>query len=397
MITTFVPTACAGSWYFAGGGNPLASTLSPDSLGTIALLLSDCIILDQSWRYPYEEVGTETTDTACRVVDELISRELVRVVAPKKEISVDTELEYLKDGLWGFCHTYARCKKTNVSDDFKQLLLSNPTSAFYKITHQEDVPEVFDDPFAEDALRVILDTMFAALVAGELCNRVYDPRNYLGAYLNLTKEATEHSADEISAWAVRVCRQQVPTVPLYVTKAGYPARLRAPLEELGFTYSNPSHRGAADLSTTMKNLERIMTFRSSGVVEDLRGQYARLLKVVEAGNTEAAEFPETKKLDAQWKRAKSELRQRLQLSDTMEWWTDMLTVPAALVGAVVPVVAAIPLVYWGTAKLTAARARRGHKKEYPWYFFAEHVKPVAYEIAVKFPKQGERLVQDSGS
>ena len=41
MITTFIPTARAGSWYFSGGGDPFAPTLSPDSLGTIALLLSD--------------------------------------------------------------------------------------------------------------------------------------------------------------------------------------------------------------------------------------------------------------------------------------------------------------------------------------------------------------------
>jgi hypothetical protein len=191
-------------------------------------------------------------------------------------------------------------------------------------------------------------------------------------------------------WLLQLTKRHLPKTHILLTKDGYPARFVHPIERFGFRPEKRSHKGKADVSRTLENLEKIVTFRESSVCTDLRSAYSDLIARVAKGQVGELEMPVGKDLDEQWQSAQVEFNRSLSASERMESWTDILTIPAAVAGAFLPIVALVPLVTWTSDKILRRHARQKIARAYPWFFVMEQFKELEQEFRERIAKGNQK-------
>lgn len=118
------------------------------------------------------------------------------------------------------------------------------------------------------------------------------------------------------------------------------------------------HRGGADTDASLRTLDRILKVRDSSAARDLRMAYSDLIATVIKGNLAVERLPHSPELWRQWRYAKAELTKACRVARTLEYWTNVLTVPAAVAAVFMPVVAAVPILTWRIFSIpTKSRSR----------------------------------------
>lgn len=284
MLDTYVPTEESGHRYFTGMSNLFSAPVHSDAITTPSLILSDRILIDSSWQDAYE-----TNDAIFRVIKHLVDRRVVVEVSPDEALPREESLPFIATGLWAFLVSYADYYDHRLEDDFQELILSAPLDALERLRDHNEIPGL-ENLRDSGGLTIILDSIFTAFVAGNLCSRLYDPRGYLRIFRNVTVSAQRgeqqtSASDPVAPdeWLLQLTKRQLPKTHILVTKEGYPARFVHPIERFGFHPEKRSHKGKPDVSRTLENLEKIVAFRDSSVCTDLRGAYSDLIARVAKG------------------------------------------------------------------------------------------------------------------
>jgi hypothetical protein len=380
-IKTFIPTAGAGAEYFRSSMNLLQPTMHNEDLSVTAIMISDQILLARSWRVPYAEFDMEDS-CLVRVVDHLIERGIAVEVPPSDHLDRQEAKELLGEFLSKVLEIMSRDLNVTLPEELAETALTNP-DRFIEMIKDYQVPEGLHE-LSAGGLDIFLDAAFAHCLAGSICSRLHDPRNYVGLFRNMMAADTTgrpSDQDHIVDYVVGVVSETIPRVDILVSKDGAPAAPEIGPTAWGFV---PIVGSYPDLGATMKRLEAILDMRDSALCQDLRELYRQTLSAAERFADSSALIIDRSQFHSQWALARAEMRRAFRLTERLEQWTDALVIPATIASFVFAPVGLLPLSTWVGAKVAKGRAHKAIRRKYPWLLLAEQLGDLAIEIRKQF-------------
>jgi hypothetical protein len=382
MIKAFCLTRQAGREFFSKWGlNMVGPTIEANTLDAAVLIVSDKILIDKSWRVPYDEFEAKDSIT-CAVIRELEDRQLLEEVNTASLISVDDCLDTVSQALVKMLNEFMKFKRVSPGAKEKAIVKaasSDPIGTINAITHSKGAiaPSLAD--LSGTGLDIFLDAVFSYLVSGTICSRLHDPHNFLGIFLNLNelKDTTPSTPRENLDYAIGICSELLPWVGIFRSKSGAYTVPDSPLCTLGFKHVDVP---APDLSETLRQVDRILDFRENVVSRDLRGLYRQALEMVQEEQTAMKVIESRKDFHKQWALANAELRKHLEPSKKLERWTDALTIPGTLASFFCPPAGLIPMATWIGAKAEKSKAVQKVLRKHPWLFVADKMADVALKL-----------------
>jgi hypothetical protein len=395
MIKTYIPIEGSGYNFFLDSYGGFPQPIRVETLTTPMLLLSDKIIIDKSWRNIYYSLDM-LNSVEYLVFNTLILNGLIDEFDPIDALNPNDYKDFFANALWEFSLSYAKTKNITLSDYIQELLLTKPREAIDLIKRSDSIIRPLTE-LGQYGLSNFFDSMLTSLIVGSISSRLHDPSNFLGAYFNNLAHLPDASVEKSFDWLVRICSEQMPAVPIFLSRNLKPAIIDHPLQskghgkhlnaymkrsdidslqKLGFRQPPVATGEAADNVSTMMNLAQILMFRENNVIKDLRNMYSELLKNIEANKIDLSLLPDGKIFYKQWIMAKEELNKSISISKKFEMVTDIITLPSAIVSPFLPIVSAVPIITWAIAKISAKISKKDHLKKYPWFFIAEQMNTI---------------------
>lgn len=378
MIETYIPTGGAGDHIFLGSINLLKNPIYERDLNSIMILLSDKLILDDSWKAPYVEFESRESVTE-NVIQKLKDNGIVKEIYADRSLHRQQYTELFSQGLSEFIRQYTEYIKVYVSDDFYDIIWNKPFEALDSLLSREkDVP-----PVKTGDLGFFLDSMFTSIYVGSYCCRIFDPRGYLNVARKFLEKKGKNQIEDLFDWVFGICSVSMPKIPIFISMNGNPARADYPMEALGAVIEG-SKKEKPDLSKTMANLDKLLYIRNLSVVKDLREMYIDLKEQIESGKFDEKILPVRESFHKQWSLVRAELKNSLSISRQLEFWTDVITIPSAIISFYAPITGAIPVITWSGAKLSGKIAKKKIYNKYPWFSFAEQMGDLALKVKETF-------------
>lgn len=371
-IRTLIPVYGCGTQVFSGHRNLITAPFDEGSFNSLLLLLSDRVLLDESWRIPFEEFGGVEACATGVAIERLIASGIVEeirvtrdLLGPEQEIVLRAAL----DGVVQFG------KEHDLLDPSFDLDLGPDVHATIE---QWLEPKRSPPGLPSDLLALVLDFVLTYCLVGKVCTRLHDPRGYVragSAFVNQSfsrgKSRPPRPApqgERLIDCVLALCSGELPDVPIWLSAGGQATTPDQPFDTLPFLEREGQPKPDSD--ATLRRVDALLKIRDTPLCRDTRTLYRQLL----------TSYPDLETLlvtreqfQRQWQVARSELRRELRFATKMARWTDVLTVPAALASLAIPPAGVLPLITWTISKASERRGRERLEQRSPWFMLAEQL------------------------
>lgn len=379
LMKTLIARPGAGYSYYFGMIDGLLPSFQADSLTTPLLLISEKITIDSNWD---ESVPGSVLRS---IVEKLMDLDLIEEIDLYEKANKNHTDKLLKYGLVKFMEWWALVNDFKLNETIKDHAQNDPYEFLNHLRGGLDMGRGHESiPY--DYFRQLLDALFHYSCIGTVCERIHDPYGLLQPYYAISKLNKEPSLIDGTSevdWVMGICSEQLPYAPIVLDKEGNKTDATAAWVDLGFKLEGNNN---PDENQTIKQLERILKLRESSEVKDLRGLYK---EAIERSTIEQiwGTFDKTRsEFHKQWSHVRAQYRRNLKTSNTLDKWTDVLTIPAGIASLAFPIAGAVPVATWLGAKFTKHKADNKTLDISPWLMAAEQMGEIGLMIQEEFEK-----------
>lgn len=383
-ISSLLPTPNIGYNLIIGGENTL-QTIYDDLLCPISLLLSDEILIDNSWKTIYLDYNF-TDSVEYKIFDTLISEKILKEINIKNYINEKEIEEMSQFTVKSLCLNWAQSNGVYLSENQINRINDDIFYAEYYLKKLK---------FDEEHLPYIYDSMIIYMLLGNEFFRIINAQDYFNFYSYCVLNSKRENFDKVNSnyerlyyWTIKMTEQTLPKIDLYLTQTHDPGRIITPLEKLG--YKNPylgknKYKDIADELESRNQLDKIIKFRNSASVRSLRYEYKKILDIYKPTN-ELSTLPSLKKINNIWEEVSYECSEKFKYFNIFNKITDYLTIPCFLMGLTYPEISIPSVITWSACKITKVFADKYIRNKYPWFFLKSNINTMKGEYINKIDK-----------